>query len=73
MADGTRWGLALLLACPACAGGFLLAVGTVFGVTAALLKGTLLVAVLALLLGVWLRGFLVRRAEACADGAAGEG
>lgn len=65
MAEGTRWGLAMLLACPACAGGFVVAVGTVFGVTAAALKGALLFAVLFLLGGLWLRGFLVRRREEC--------
>lgn len=65
VADGTRWGLALLLACPACAGGFLLALGAAVGVTAAVLRGTLLAAVLVLLAALWLRGHLMRRADAC--------
>ena len=37
-------GLAFMLACPACAGGFFLAIGAAFGATALALKGFALAA-----------------------------
>lgn len=67
--DGQRkMGLAFMLACPACAGGFFLAIGAIFGATALALKGFALVAVLTLVAGLWLRNAWNRRNEdaACA-------
>jgi hypothetical protein len=58
-----RLGFALLLACPACAGGAFLAIGTALGATALALKGFALAALLTLLLGLWGRNFWRRRNE----------
>jgi hypothetical protein len=67
-----RLGFALLLACPACAGGFFLAIGTALGATALALKGFALAALLTLVLGLWARNAWRRRDEekavACAPG-----
>lgn len=64
VADGERkWGLALLLACPGCAGGFLLAFGTAFGATALALKGLAALAVVTLVGGLWARNVWERRNE----------
>lgn len=66
--DGRKWGLALLLACPACAGGALLALGAAFGATALALKGFAALALLTLVAGLWARNAWNRRNEdaACA-------
>lgn len=62
--DGERkWGLALLLACPGCAGGFLLAFGGLFGATALVLKGFAALAVVTLVAGLWARNVWLRRNE----------
>lgn len=62
--DGDRkMGLAFMLACPACAGGFFLAIGAVFGATALALKGFALAAVLTIILGLWARNYWKRRNE----------
>jgi hypothetical protein len=68
MGDGRKWGLALLLACPACAGGAFLAVGAAFGATALALKGFAALALLTLVAGLWARNAWNRRNEdaACA-------
>ncbi|MHB1262724.1 MAG: hypothetical protein ACYC2H_13535 [Thermoplasmatota archaeon] len=67
--DGDRkMGLAFMLACPACAGGFFLAIGAAFGATALALKGFAAIAVLVLVAGLWARNAWNRRNEdaACA-------
>lgn len=61
-----RMGFAFMLACPACAGGFFLAIGAAFGATALALKGFLLMAVLTLVLGLWGRNYWRRRNEEAA-------
>ncbi|MEK6986235.1 MAG: hypothetical protein AABX89_07625 [Candidatus Thermoplasmatota archaeon] len=58
-----KMGLVLMVACPACAGGFFLAVGAVFGATALALKGLAAVAVLTLVAGLWARNAWNRRNE----------
>ena len=58
-----RLGFALILACPACAGGFLLAIGAALGVTALALKGFALIAVLTLVSVLWARNAWQRRNE----------
>lgn len=58
-----KWGLAFLLACPACAGGAFLAIGAAFGATAFALKGFAAAAVLTLVAGVWARNAWDRRNE----------
>ena len=65
--DGERkLGLAFMLACPACAGGFFLAIGAAFGATALALKGFALAAILTLGLGIWARNYWRRsKEEAC--------
>ncbi len=59
-----KMGVAFMIACPACAGGFVLAVGTAFGVGALALKAGLLVAGLGLVALLWARTAWRRRAEA---------
>ncbi len=62
--DGDRkLGLAFMLACPACAGGFFLAIGSAFGATALALKGFAAMAVLTIVLGLWVRNYWRRRNE----------
>lgn len=62
--DGERkMGLALMLACPACAGGFFLAIGAAFGATALALKGFAAIALLTIVLGLWARNYWKRRNE----------
>lgn len=65
--DGERkMGLAFMLACPACAGGFFLAIGAIFGATALALKGFAAAALLTIVLGLWARNYWNRRnEEAC--------
>lgn len=65
---GGKLGLAFLLACPACAGGFFLAIGAAFGATALALKGFALAGLLTLVVGLWARNAWNRRNEdaACA-------
>ena len=58
-----KLGFALMLACPACAGGFLLAIGAAFGATALALKGFAASAVLTIVLGLWARNYWKRRKE----------
>jgi membrane protein implicated in regulation of membrane protease activity len=58
-----RLGFALLLACPACAGGIFLAIGTALGATALALKGFALAALLTVVLGLWARSVWRRRNE----------
>ena len=66
--DGDRkMGLAFMLACPACAGGFFLAIGAAFGATALALKGFLLAAVVTIVLGLWGRNYWRRRNEEACD------
>lgn len=66
--DGERkMGLAFMLACPACAGGFFLAIGAAFGATALALKGFALAAVLTIVLGLWARNYWKRRNEEACD------
>lgn len=60
-----RWVWAMVLACPACAGGFALAMGAVFGVTALAMKSVFL-GVVALVVAVWWsRNAWQRRGEGC--------
>ena len=62
--DGERkMGLAFMLACPACAGGFFLAIGAAFGATALALKGFALAALVTIVLGLWGRNYWRRRNE----------
>jgi hypothetical protein len=62
--DGDRkLGLAFMLACPACAGGFFLAIGAAFGATALALKGFALAALVTLITGLWARNAWNRRNE----------
>jgi len=56
-------GLAMLIACPFCAGGFVLAVGALLGIGAVALKAGLLVAGLTVLLTLWARNIWRRRNE----------
>ena len=64
MDDRPRLPLALALACPACAGGAILAVGALLGATAVAVKSALL-ATAALLVGMlWVRNAWRRRNEA---------
>lgn len=65
--DGERkMGLAFMLACPACAGGFFLAIGAAFGATALALKGFAAAAILTIVVGLWARNYWTRRnEEAC--------
>lgn len=66
--DGERkMGLAFMLACPACAGGFFLAIGAAFGATALALKGFALAAIVTLALGLWARNYWKRRNEEACD------
>jgi hypothetical protein len=58
-----KWGLALLLACPGCAGGALLGLGAAFGATAFALKGLAALAVVTLVAGLWARNAWLRRNE----------
>jgi hypothetical protein len=61
--DRPRLPLALALACPACAGGAILVVGTLLGATALAVKSALL-ATVALLVGMlWVRNAWRRRHE----------
>ena len=62
--DGRRLPLALVLACPACAGGAILAVGAVLGATALAIKGAALAAGALLVGGLWARNAWRRRHEA---------
>lgn len=63
--SGGRWGLAFLLACPACAGGVLIAVAAAAGVTALVLKGAAATALVVLVGGLWIRNAWRRRNESC--------
>lgn len=66
--DGERkMGLAFVLACPACAGGFFLAIGTAFGATALALKGFAAAAILTIVLGLWGRNYWKRRNEGACE------
>ena len=56
-------GFAFMLACPACAGGFFLAIGAAFGATALALKGFALAALVTLVVGLWARNAWNRRNE----------
>lgn len=58
-----KLGWALMLACPACAGGFFLAIGAAFGATALAIKGFALAGLVTLVLGMWARNYWRRRAE----------
>lgn len=58
-----KMGLAFMVACPACAGGFILAIGAALGATARALKGFLPLAGLTLVLGLWARNYWRRRNE----------
>jgi hypothetical protein len=72
---GRRAGLAFMVACPACAGGAILALGAVLGLSALFLKSVLLVAVLAFLGFLWGRNIWRRRNEdraACPPGRDGD-
>ena len=60
---GRKLGLAFVLACPACAGGFFLAIGAAFGATALALKGFAAVALVTLVGGLWARNAWNRRHE----------
>lgn len=62
-----RLGWALMLACPACAGGFFLAIGAALGATALAIKGFALAALLTLVLGLWARNYWRRRDEEAAQ------
>ncbi len=62
--DRPRLPMALVLACPACAGGFILAVGALLGATAIAIKSALLTTVALLVGGLWLRNAWRRRHEA---------
>lgn len=62
--DASRWGFACVLACPPCTAGLFLAIGALFGVTAAIMKGALLVAALTLVAALWIRNAWLRRDEA---------
>ena len=67
MDDGERkWGLALLLACPACVGGVFLGLGAVVGLTAAAVKGLAALAVGGIVAGLWARNAWLRRHEGTA-------
>ena len=72
--DGERkMGLAFMLACPACAGGFFLAIGAIFGATALALKGFALAAVATIVLGLWARNYWNRRNEEACEIPSSEG
>lgn len=58
-----KLGWALMLACPACAGGFFLAIGAAFGATAFAIKGFALAALLTIGLGLWARNYWKRSRE----------
>ena len=58
-----KMGLALMVVCPACAGGLFLAIGLAFGVTALALKGFALGALLTAVGGLWARNIWRRRNE----------
>ena len=61
-----KLGFALMLACPACAGGFFLAIGAALGATALALKGFALAAIVTIVLGLWAKNYWRRRnEEAC--------
>lgn len=63
--DGpARLPMALVLACPACAGGFILALGAILGVTAIAVKSAILTAAALLVGGLWARNAWRRRDEA---------
>lgn len=62
--DGERkLGLALMLACPACTGGFFLAIGAAFGATALALRGFAAAALVTIVFGLWARNYWRRRNE----------
>lgn len=62
-----KMGLALMLACPACTGGFFIAIGAAFGATALALKGFAALALVTIVAGLWARNVWNRRnEEACA-------
>lgn len=63
MDDRPRLPLALALACPACAGGAILAVGTLLGATALAVKSALLATVAMLVGMLWVRNAWRRRHE----------
>lgn len=72
--DGERkMGLAFMLACPACAGGFFLAIGAAFGATALALKGFALAALVTIVLGLWGRNYWKRRNEEACEIPSSEG
>jgi hypothetical protein len=61
-----KFSLALMLACPACAGGFFLAIGAALGATTLAIKGFALAALVTIVLGLWGRNYWRRRnEEAC--------
>lgn len=61
--DRPRFPLAFALACPACAGGAILAVGGLLGATALAIKGALLAAGVTLVGALWARNAWRRRHE----------
>lgn len=61
--DGAKWGWALILVCPTCAGSFILAVAAALGVGAALLKSLALGLVVVLLASLWAANAWRRRGE----------
>lgn len=58
-----KFGWAMLIACPSCAIGFVFVVAAVFGVTAALVKGSLLGVGVIVLAFFWIRNAYRRREE----------
>jgi membrane protein implicated in regulation of membrane protease activity len=58
-----RFGLAMLIACPFCAGGFILALGAILGIGAVALKAGLFVGGVVFLLTLWARNIWRRRHE----------
>lgn len=67
MEDGDgKFAWALLLACPACAGGALLAAGSALGATALAMQGFAAGALVTLVGGLWARNAWRRRGESCA-------
>lgn len=60
---GRRWGLAIALCCPLCAGTLVFGIGTALGVGAAALKGGLLAGAVALVAALWIRNAWQRRGE----------